>query len=96
MAQPKLNQRMLNSIKIPYPLLEEQKQIVKILDKAFESIDQAKANIEKNIENTKELFQSKLNEIFSQKGDGWEEKELIEINKFIDYRGKTPKKQKVE
>lgn len=78
---------------IPLPKnIEEQKEIVKILDKAFESIEQAKANIEKNIENTKELFQSRLNEIFSQKGDGWEEKELIEINKFIDYRGKTPKK----
>ena len=76
----------------PIVNINEQKQIVEILDKTFESIEQAKANIEKNIENTKELFQSRLNEIFSQKGEGWEEKELIEINKFIDYRGKTPKK----
>ena len=61
--------------------LEEQKQIVAILDKAFTAIDQAKANIEKNIENAKELFQSKLNDIFSQKGDGWEEKTLGELGK---------------
>ena len=61
---------------LPIPPFEEQKQIVVILDKAFTAIDQAKANIEKNIENAKELFQSKLNDIFSQKCDGWEEKTL--------------------
>lgn len=66
-------------IQIPIPPLEEQKQIVALLDKAFTAIDQAKANIEKNIENTKELFQSKLNDIFSQKGDSWEEKLLPDI-----------------
>lgn len=52
--------------------LEEQQKIVEKLDKAFELIDQAKANIEQNIINAKELFQSKLDEVFSQKGDGWE------------------------
>lgn len=45
--------------------LEEQQQIVEKLDKAFELIDQAKANIEQNIINAKELFQSKLDEVFS-------------------------------
>jgi len=79
MAQPKLNQKSLNSIPIPIPPLEEQKQIVAILDKTFTTIDQAKANIEKNIANAKELFQSKLNDIFSRKGDGWEEKTLGEV-----------------
>jgi type I restriction enzyme S subunit len=66
-------------IKIPIPPLEEQQQIVAILDQAFQALDQAKANIEKNISNAKELFQSKLNDIFSQKGDGWDEKSLGEI-----------------
>ncbi len=73
--------RQINDIDFPIPPLEEQKQIVAILDKAFAAIDQAKANIEKNIENAKELFQSKLNDIFSQKGDGWEEKTLGELGK---------------
>ncbi len=74
-----LSTKALGSVKIPIPPLEEQKQIVAILDKAFEAIDQAKANIEKNIANAKELFQSKLNDIFSQTGDGWEEKSLGEV-----------------
>ena len=67
------------NIKIPIPSIVEQKQIVEILDKAFESIEQAKINIEKNIENTKELFQSKLNQVFSEKGEGWEEKKLADF-----------------
>ena len=67
------------NIQLPIPALPEQKAIVNILDRAFAKIDQAKANIEKNIENTKELFQSKLNEIFSRKGDGWKEKTVLEL-----------------
>ena len=35
--------------------------------------------MEKNLHNAKELFQSKLNEVFSQRGEGWEEKRLGEI-----------------
>ena len=90
-AQRNLNSEAFKSLKITYSKsIEEQKQIVEILDKAFESIEQAKANIEKNIENTKELFQSRLNEIFSQKGDGWEEKKLKNITTKIG-SGSTPR-----
>ncbi|HAI17359.1 MAG: restriction endonuclease subunit S [Xanthomarina sp.] len=71
----------LRKFPIPIPPLPEQQQIVAILDQTFKAIDQAKANIERNIENAKELFQSKLNDIFSQKGEGWEEKSLGELGK---------------
>ncbi|WP_418637133.1 restriction endonuclease subunit S [Winogradskyella sp.] len=71
--------KILKQIPIPIPSLQEQQQIVTLLDQAFKAIDQAKANIEKNIENAKELFQSKLNDIFSQKGEGWEEKTLGDV-----------------
>lgn len=76
------------------PTLEVQEQIVKILDEALDQIDQAKTNIEKNIANAKELFQSKLNDIFSQKGDGWEEKSLGEVCKTS--AGGTPLKSHKE
>lgn len=69
----------LRNLEIPIPSLSEQQAIVEKLDAAFALIDQAKANIEKNIQNAKELFQSKLNQIFSQKGEGWEERKLGEI-----------------
>ena len=68
-------------LEIPVPSLKEQKEIVSILDDAFASIDKAKANIERNIENAKELFQSKLNELFSQTGEGWDKKTLGELGK---------------
>lgn len=76
-------------IAIPIPPLEEQKTIVAKLDQAFAAIDQAKANIEKNIANAKELFQSKLNQIFSQNtlsietenNEGWQIKTLGELGK---------------
>lgn len=81
-AQPVISNSSLKNVELCFPTsVEEQKQIVAILDKAFAAIDQAQANIEKNIENAKELFQSKLNEIFSQKGEGWEEKTLGELGK---------------
>ena len=68
---------------------QEQQRIVSLLDEAFESIDQAKANAEKNLENAKELFESYLQSVFETKGEGWEEKELKEIGKV--QTGTTPK-----
>lgn len=58
----------LGKVKIPIPSLKDQQAIVEKLDFAFEAIEKAKANIQKNIENAKELFQSKLYSIF-QKGE---------------------------
>ncbi|NNE32516.1 MAG: restriction endonuclease subunit S [Winogradskyella sp.] len=79
-----LSTKALSSVLIPIPPLSEQKAIVKILNETFAKIDRAKANIEKNIANAKELFQSKLNEIFSQRGDGWEERSLGEVCENLD------------
>jgi len=78
-GRPSLVKSDLLKIKMYCPEIDEQKQIVKILDTAFETIEKAKTNLEKNLKNTKELFDSKLNEIFSQKGEGWEEKTLGEV-----------------
>jgi len=79
-AQKNLNVDAFKKVQLSYPLsLEKQKQIVDKLDQAFAAIDTAKLNVEKNLENAKELFQSKLNEIFSQKGEGWDENKLCDV-----------------
>ena len=80
-AQQNLSLGQMKEFQILIPPISEQKEIIEILDKAFKSIEKAKANIEKNIENAKELFQSKLNQIFSQTGEGWKEKKIIELCK---------------
>ena len=74
-----LSTRNLSEVKIPLPPLEEQKQIVAILDEAFEGIDKAIENTEKNLANAREIFESYLNSIFINKGDDWVEKKLNEI-----------------
>jgi type I restriction enzyme S subunit len=87
-----LSTNSLAGVKIPIPLLPEQKQMVVILDEAFEGIDRAIANTEKNLANSRELFESYLNAIFTQKGDGWVDAVIADHIKFIDYRGRTPSK----
>ncbi len=87
-----LNVGTVRKFPIKLPPLSEQTQIVKTLDSAFAQIDQAKANLEKNLANAKELFQSKLNEVFSQRGEGWVEKTLKEVcEKITDGTHQTPK-----
>ena len=87
-----INKKQIEEIEIPLPSLEEQKRIVAILDEAFSGIDTAIANTEKNLANARELFESYLNSVFIQKDTVWNEVALEEHVKFIDYRGKTPKK----
>jgi len=74
----------LKEITIPLSSLSEQQRIVSILDEAFEGIATAKANAEKNLKNARQLFESYLNSVFSQRGEGWVEKTLDEISLNLD------------
>jgi type I restriction enzyme, S subunit len=69
----------LRSFPIMLPSLQEQNRIVAIVDEAFEAINIAIENTKKNLTNSRELFESYLNTIFIQKGNGWIEKRLGEI-----------------
>jgi len=61
---------------LPIPPLTEQQRIVGILDEAFEGIDTAKVNAEKNLQNARALFESHLQSVFTQRGKGWDERRL--------------------
>jgi len=88
-AQKNLDVPAFRDIEICYPTsLQEQKQIVSILDSAFSAIAKAKANAEQNLKNAKELFESYLQGVFENKGEGWEEKTLEQISTTFG-RGKS-------
>ena len=80
----------LRDFPINIPPLPEQQRIVTILDEAFDGIATAKANAEKNLQNARALFESHLQSVFTQRGEGWVEKKLSDVcaitSKLIDPR----------
>lgn len=76
------------AISIAFPPLPEQQRIVGILDEAFDGIATAKANAEKNLQNARALFESHLQSVFTECGEGWKQKTLAEISATFG-RGKS-------
>lgn len=80
---PSLVKSELKEINIYYPnSIPEQQRIVSILDQAFAAIDKAKANAEKNLKNSKDLFESYLQGVFENVVS--EEKSIQVISKVIN------------
>ena len=73
---------------IPVPPLPEQQRIVTLLDEAFDGIATARAHAEKNLQNARAIFESYLQSVFTQWGNGWEEKTLEQISTTFG-RGKS-------
>ncbi|MGI8991170.1 MAG: restriction endonuclease subunit S [Bryobacteraceae bacterium] len=69
----------LKEVPIPIAPLTEQQRIVGILDEAFDGIATAKANVEKNLQNARALFESHLQNVFDHHGDGWVEKLMVQL-----------------
>ena len=86
---PRTSPQAILGLRIPIPPIDEQERIVEVLDEAFAAIDRAKANIERNLTNARELFQIRLNDIFSNPSEDWEVKLLGEVCERIT-KGSTP------
>lgn len=78
-----LRMRHFEQLPVSLTNLPEQQRIVGILDAAFAGIATAKAHAEKNLQNARALFESHLNAIFTQRGEGWVEKTLVEATDLI-------------
>ncbi|PID55639.1 MAG: hypothetical protein CR986_10715 [Ignavibacteriae bacterium] len=83
-TRSRISRKNLGLVEIPIPPLDEQKRIVAILDEVFATIEKAKTNAEKNLQNAKELFKSYLNNVFENgklkiESGEWEEKKLEEV-----------------
>lgn len=74
-----LSNANLADLTIAVPPLDEQQRIVALLDEAFEALATAKANAEQNLQNARALFESHLESVFSQGGEGWAKKPLSEL-----------------
>ena len=82
-----INKSEIEALPLSYCPLPEQERIVGILDEAFDGIAKAKALAEANLQNARALFQSHLQSVFSQKGEGWVEKRLGDVCEM--YQPKT-------
>lgn len=72
------------NMEIPLPPLAEQQRIVRLLDEAFEGIAIARANVEKNLQNVRVLFESHLASIYSEGSAVWPAVPLGEICDVLD------------
>jgi type I restriction enzyme S subunit len=81
---------VLARFEVPLPPIAEQQRIVGILDLAFAGIATAKANAEKNFQNARAIFESYLQTVFTQRGDGWVQKRLKALTSKIG-SGATPR-----
>jgi type I restriction enzyme S subunit len=87
---PQINNYSIEPLLISFPeSLPEQRRIVGILDEAFEGIATAKANAEKNLQNARAIFESYLQSVFTQRGEGWVDRTLDQV--CIVERGSSPR-----
>jgi type I restriction enzyme S subunit len=71
----------VKALQIPVPLLREQRRIVAILDEVFDGLAAAQANAERNRQNARAIFESHLQSVFTQRGEGWVNTRLPDVAK---------------
>jgi type I restriction enzyme S subunit len=75
-----ISSKQIENIDFSFPeSLIEQRRIVTLLDGVFGGIAKAKENAEKNLKNSRELFESYLQRIFSVGHDGWMARAIGEL-----------------
>jgi len=79
---PRADMNEVLDFDFPFPPLPEQQRIVTLLDEAFDGIATAKANAGKNLQNARGIFESHLQSVFTQRGDGWIDRSLGELAVF--------------
>lgn len=78
-AQGGFNASKLAEVEIPAPPLAEQDRIIAILDEAFAELAIATINAERNLKNSRDLFDSYLNSVFARGGEGWKAQRLGDV-----------------
>lgn len=73
----------VKSLPFPNIPLEEQKRIVAALDSAFEGLDRARAHVEANLQNARDLFESEVNSYFEMPDTNWKRSTLLDVTDLI-------------
>ena len=79
----RISRANLGEIQIPHPPIPEQQRIVTILNEAFEGIATATDNAKKNLANSRELFESYLQNMFENPKDNWDKKRWGDLCHFV-------------
>lgn len=82
-AQDGFSKADIAAFPVPIPPLPEQRRIVGILDEAFAGLATAEANAARNLQNAREIFDSHLHAVFSQRGEGWVERRLEDVCQIL-------------
>ncbi|MDA1061240.1 MAG: restriction endonuclease subunit S [bacterium] len=80
-TMPYIKMGMLTDFKVPVPSFDEQEKVVEKLNEVFEKVTKAKEAAEKNLQNSKELFESYLQNVFANPGKNWEQ---TTVEKLVD------------
>jgi type I restriction enzyme S subunit len=88
-VKPGINRNEVYSQIAKVPSLPEQQRIVGVLDRTFDGIATAKANAEKNLQNTRALFEGYLHSVLTRRGNGWVDQTLEQV--CIVERGSSPR-----
>ncbi len=78
-AQGGFNATKLGALFVPIPPPSEQERIVSILDEAFRDLATVRTHTEKNIVESRAIFESYRQSVFSQWSEGWATKRLAEL-----------------
>lgn len=83
-TRKRISRNKLARIPIPAPPLAEQQRIVAILNEAFAGIATARTAAEQNRQNARALFESYLQSVFNQRGEGWVKTTIDKISTNLD------------
>ena len=86
-----LNKKKLQELAVLLPPLDEQRRIVEVLDKAFEGLDRARANVEANLGDTERLLSNSFRRIFDPDIHQFKMASIGSFAKVFDGPHATPK-----
>ena len=80
----RLKTEQIRALEFISPPLPEQQRIVRVLDQAFAGLATAQANAAQNLQNARAIFESQLQAVFTQRGEGWVETTVDKLSTNLD------------